>query len=73
MEKTDYKKFDADYLCEDLSDLIEQKYRLWFIKRFYSLGRDEVLQLAAVAKTDGKNPKRLFAHLIGKASRKATK
>lgn len=62
------QKYECDYLYEDLTDLVGAipKLRPWFIKRFYALGKDKTLQLASIAKADGKNPQRLFTYLLNK-------
>lgn len=62
------QKYECDYLYEELIDLVGSmpKLRAWFIKRFYTLGKDKTLQLASIAKADGKNPQRLFTYLLNK-------
>ena len=70
---TEYKKYDCDYLADDLSALIDDGYRKWFIKRFFLLGKEEVLKLASIAYADGANPKRLFIFLVGREYNKLVK
>ncbi len=63
----DNKKFDNDQLYEQLSDVInaDLKWRPWYCKQFYRLGRSRTLQLAAIAKADAKvDPKRYFSKLL---------
>lgn len=69
------QKYECDYLYEDLTDLVGAipKLRPWFIKRFYALGKDKTLQLASIAKADGKNPQRLFTYLLNKEYDSKTK
>jgi len=58
----------VDRLLSDYSDLIEPTHVKWFAKRFYTLSFDAIHRAAGEAKADGKDPKRLFAFLIKKAS-----
>jgi hypothetical protein len=58
------RKYDNDYLYEQLSDLVNQQFRAWYCKEFYRLGKDKVLQLASIARADGRQPARLFSLLI---------
>ncbi len=60
------KKYDCDYLLEDLSDLINSEFRLWYLKVFYKLGKETVLRCASIARTEGKNKSRYFSFLIKK-------
>lgn len=63
---TDSNKYDNDYLFEQLSDLVNPEYKKWYMKRFYTLGKEEVLRLASQAKSDGNNPQKLFSYLLKK-------
>lgn len=58
------KKYDNDFLFEDLSDLVNESFKGWYMKQFYRLGKDRILQLASIARADGKNPQRYFSYLI---------
>ena len=58
------KYYDVDKLYEQLSDLVNDKFKRWYCKQFYSLGIERTLELASLARSDGKDPKRLFSHLI---------
>lgn len=55
---------EVDILLKDCSDLIEPTFKEWFAKSFYSLNRNKIIQLASVARNDGKNPRRYFSYLI---------
>lgn len=66
---TTSKKYDCDYLYEDLSSLVNDSFKSWYIKCFYQLGKERVLQLASVAKADGEKPQKLFAYLLKKEMR----
>lgn len=59
--------YECDELYEQLPDLVNRQYRGWFCKQFYRLGKDKVLKLAAVARTDGLNAPRYFAKLLKEA------
>ena len=65
---TDTNKYDNDLLFDELSDLVNPSFRAWYCKQFYKLGNQRVLQLASQARADGKNPKKLFSHLLKRAS-----
>ena len=57
-------KYDNDILFEDLQDLVSVRFKAWYCKRFYELGKDNVLRMASVARADGKEPKKLFSYLL---------
>lgn len=59
-------KYDNDHLYEMLGDVVDTdpNWRKWYCREFYRLGKDRVLQLAAIARADGKNPRRYFSHLL---------
>jgi hypothetical protein len=53
------------------NDLISDKYREWYCKMFYEIGRERFATLAAQARADGKNPARLFSFLLKNEGRKS--
>lgn len=58
-----YRRTDALYL--ELSDLVNESYRLWYYKMFYTLGTDQVYKLAAKARQEAKqNRSRYFSWLL---------
>jgi len=59
-----YRKYENDFLFEELSDLCSKDFRGWYCKLFYKLGREKVLKLASIARADGKNPPRYFSYLL---------
>lgn len=61
------RKYDCDYLYEELNDLVNDNFRAWYCSKFYKIGKDEVLKLASIARADGKNKQRYFSFLISKA------
>jgi membrane-bound lytic murein transglycosylase MltF len=63
---TSKKKYDNDFLLEELSDLTNDNFRAWYCSKFYKLGKDRVLELASIARADGKNPSRYFSYLLSK-------
>lgn len=67
IKPTDTNWYDNDYLYKDLSGLVNDSFKPWYMKQFYRLGKDRVLVLAAQARADGKNPARLFSSLLKKA------
>lgn len=66
------KKYDNDFLYEDLADLVNDQYRAWYCQSFYKLGKDLSLRLASTARADGKNPRNLFSYLLKKELNKQT-
>jgi len=62
--KSAWPSTKVDDLFECLMDLVNPQYKAWYCKRFYALGRDRVLELAALARGDGKDPKKLFSYLL---------
>ncbi len=60
-----YKLTEALY--EDLSDLVNAEFKQWYCKHFHRLGKDRVLQLASIARSDGLEPPKLFSKLIKEA------
>lgn len=61
------KKYDCDYLYEELGDLVNDNFRAWYMSKFYKLGKDRVLQLASTARNDGINKSKLFSFLLSKS------
>lgn len=65
-EKKDKYK-EIDLLYEDLSDLVNSQFKLWYCKSFNKIGREKILRLASEARADANQDKRkLFSHLIRK-------
>lgn len=59
-----YTQYDNDHLFNQLSDLVNETWRGWYMKRFYALGAQRVLQMASVARADGKHPAKLFSKML---------
>lgn len=67
LNKLEGRKYhDIDLLYNELSDLVNDKFKAWYCSAFFKLGREKVLNLASVAKADGKDPVKLFSHLLQK-------
>ena len=60
-------RYDNDFLFEQLDDLVNPAFKPWYCKMFYRLGKDRVLVLASQARSDGKQPPRLFSKLLKEA------
>lgn len=60
------KYFETDVLYDDLKDLVNDTFRLWYLHTFHKIGRERVLILASQARADGKEPRKLFSHLLRK-------
>jgi len=58
------KKYDNDVLFDELADLVNNDFRAWYCGRFYKLGTQRVLELASIARADGREPKKLFSTLL---------
>lgn len=56
--------YDNDVLYRDLRDLTNESFRSWYMKAFYKLGRDRVLRLASIARSDGRDKPKYFSKLI---------
>lgn len=54
----------VNILLKDCADLISPTYKDWYARTFYKLPADIVLSLASQARTDGRNPSKLFSHLL---------
>lgn len=59
-----YTQHDNDHLFNQLSDLVNDTWRGWYMKRFYAIGTQRVLQMASVARADGKHPAKLFSKML---------
>jgi hypothetical protein len=59
---------EIDRLFSDLGNLVNQQFKPWYCRVFYRIGRSKALELAAVAKSDGFNPPRLFSKLLKEAN-----
>lgn len=57
-------QYDNDHLFNQLSDLVNETWRGWYMKRFYALGTQRVLQMASIARADGKHPAKLFSKML---------
>jgi len=56
---------EVDQLYAQLKDLVNDKFKPWYCKQFYNLGRDRTLILAAQARADyTTSPQRLFSYLL---------
>lgn len=55
-----------DNLIVELQDLINPNFKAWYAKRFYALGKDEVLKRASLARADGFDKRKYFSVLIKK-------
>jgi len=65
---TGKKQFEVDLLFDDLKDLVNDKFRAWYCKMFFKLGREKVLVLASQARADAKkDSRRLFSYLLKKS------
>jgi hypothetical protein len=67
LNPTDTNCYENDYLFQQLGDLVNEKFKAWYCKEFYRLGKVKVLELASVAKSDGKQPAKLFSYLLRKS------
>lgn len=59
---TKYKT--TELLYSDLDDLVNERFKKWYCKKFHQLGKERVLELASVARQDGRNPRTYFAWLL---------
>lgn len=71
-----YEKHDNDFLYElpemqavlnrEIDPLTsKEKWRGWYMRKFWQLGKDEVLRLAAIARADSqKDARKYFSRLI---------
>lgn len=62
----DLTKYDNDLLYEELNTLVNDQFKSWYMKCFYKLGKQKVLELAGEAMADGKEAKKLFSYLLKK-------
>jgi hypothetical protein len=61
---------DINLLYEDYKSegLVNEQFKAWYCKAFFKLGRERVMVLASQARADGKEPQKLFSHLVQKES-----
>ena len=55
---------EVDIMFSELRDLVNIKFKPWYCKQFYRLGRKEVEKRASQARHDGFNKQRLFSKLL---------
>jgi len=55
---TNYAKTDA--LFDSLGDLVNEDWKLWYYKKFYALGEDQVMRFASIARQEAKKDKRVY-------------
>lgn len=61
-------KYECDELYEQLSDLVgDTRFRAFYIKAFYKLGRREVLKLASICRQEHQKPANAFGWKIRQA------
>ena len=68
-DTTNHRLYDNDLLYGELGDLVnpDPKWRPYYCKKFYELGKDVVLRLAGEARADCRiDRRRLFSHLLKK-------
>lgn len=65
-KKSDTRYLDTDLLYQDLANLVNDRFKLWYYHVFHKLGRERVLTLASQARADGKDARKLFSHLLRK-------
>lgn len=53
-----------DQIMDSVSDIITPEYRLWYIKRLRVVGKHRFLEAAHKARKYGKDPGKLFGHLL---------
>ena len=55
---------EADELFKLLPDLVNPQFKAWYCKQFYRRNKTKVMELAALATADGKDPRKLFSFLL---------
>lgn len=55
---------ETDQLFDQLQDLVNHQFRRWYCHHFHRLGRERVFILAAQARADGFNKRKLFSYLL---------
>jgi hypothetical protein len=55
---------EVDLMFTELHDLVNEKFKPWYCKQFYRLGRKEVEKRASQARNDGFNKQKLFSKLL---------
>lgn len=68
LEGRSYSDVTAVYEELKSQGLVNDKFKAWYCSAFFKIGRERVMILASQAKADGKDPIRLFSHLIAKES-----
>lgn len=52
------------HIIDSVKDLIDPDYAGWFVKRLRLLGRHKFLEAAEKARKYGRDPRKLFGHLV---------
>lgn len=55
---------NANEIYEVVADLVNDSFRPWYCQSFHKLGYKRVLELASLARADGKNPRNYFSYLL---------
>lgn len=55
---------EEDEIINSYSDIIDPQYRLWFIKRLKTVGKQKFIEAGEKARKYGNNPQRLFVSLL---------
>lgn len=64
--RTGKSYMEVNILYEDLGSLVNDKFKAWYCSVFFKIGRERVMLLASQARADGKDPVKLFSHLLQK-------
>lgn len=55
---------EQDILYSMLSDLTNDLFKAWYCTTFKRLGREKTMNLASLARADGKDPRKYFSYLL---------
>lgn len=60
----DINKNPIDSVLEDYQELLHPEFRAWYALAIKRLGRHQFMQVAAVARQEGRHPQRYFNWLL---------
>lgn len=57
----------CDLALSDYQDLIQPRFKKWYCKAFYQIGREQFVRIASEARAEGKPPAKLFSYKLKQA------
>lgn len=64
VQLTTEERNGCDTALSQFTDIMSPQFYAWYCKAWYKIGENKFRELASLARTDGKQPAKLFSKLI---------